>query len=70
MSKKNSAKHLIALCDSLTESADILRSSAEECLQAAEKSKHRTIRSELLQLAQTYIERARLREGRAAQTSR
>ena len=70
MSKKNPAKHLGILGDPLSESANILRLSAEECLQAAEKSKYRTIRSELLQLAQTYIERARLREDGAAQTSR
>ena len=71
MRKKNRAKRLVAGQDASSgEMPDILRSTAEECIQAAEKSKYRTIRSELLQLAETYIERARLRESRAAHTSR
>jgi hypothetical protein len=35
-----------------------LRSTALECLHAAEKSKHRVIRIELRELAKTYMDRA------------
>jgi len=56
--------------ETLAELPDNLRSSAQECLEAAEKSRYRAIRSELVQLAETYIERARLRGARAAHTPR
>ncbi len=66
MRKKNPAKHLIVPHETLADKPDVLRSSAEECLQAAEKSKYRAIKSELLQLAEAYIERARMREARSS----
>lgn len=47
---------------------DLLRSTALECLNAADESKYRAIRAELRQLAKAYMDRARTTEAGAPES--
>lgn len=49
--------------------SDLLRSSARECLNAAEETKYRAIRVELRQLAETYLDRALITQAGTATKS-